>query len=50
MYLGKKIVVVTPAYNAARTVRQTYEEVQAQGMGEGGTLPSGPVAVLENGL
>jgi glycosyltransferase involved in cell wall biosynthesis len=32
MYLGKKIVVVMPAYNAARTVRQTYEEVQAQGI------------------
>jgi glycosyltransferase involved in cell wall biosynthesis len=32
MYLGKKIVVVMPAYNAARTVRQTYEEVLAQGI------------------
>ena len=32
MYLGKKIVVVMPAYNAARTLRQTYEEVLAQGM------------------
>ena len=32
MYLGKRIVVVMPAYNAARTVRQTYEEVQAQGI------------------
>lgn len=32
MYLGKKIVVVMPAYNAARTVRQTYEEVMAQGI------------------
>ena len=32
MYLGKKIVVVMPAYNAARTVRKTYEEVMAQGI------------------
>lgn len=32
MYLGKKIVVVMPAYNAARTVRQTYQEVLEQGM------------------
>ncbi len=32
MYLGKKIVVVMPAYNAARTVRQTYAEVLEQGI------------------
>jgi glycosyltransferase involved in cell wall biosynthesis len=32
MYLGKKIVVVMPAYNAARTLRQTYDEVLAQGI------------------
>ena len=32
MYLGKKIVVVMPAYNAARTVRRTYDEVLAQGI------------------
>lgn len=32
MYLGKKIVVVMPAYNAAKTLRQTYEEVHAQGI------------------
>ena len=30
MYRGKKVVVVMPAYNAARTLRQTYEEVRAQ--------------------
>src|SRR5678815_5896145 len=29
MLQGNKIVVVMPAYNAARTVRQTYEEVIA---------------------
>ncbi|MEP7071148.1 MAG: glycosyltransferase family 2 protein [Verrucomicrobiota bacterium] len=29
MLHGKKIVVVMPAYNAARTLRQTYEEVMA---------------------
>jgi len=29
---GKKIVVVMPAYNAARTLRQTYDEVMAQGV------------------
>jgi len=28
----KKIVVVMPAYNAARTLRQTYDEVMAQGV------------------
>lgn len=29
MLNGKKIVVVMPAYNAARTLRQTYDEVMA---------------------
>jgi glycosyltransferase involved in cell wall biosynthesis len=29
---GQKIVVVMPAYNAARTLRQTYEEVMALGI------------------
>ena len=32
MYSGKKIVVVLPAYNAARTLRQTYDEVREQGI------------------
>ena|SRR5437870_6845174 len=32
MINGRKIVVVMPAYNAARTLRRTYEEVMAQGM------------------
>ena len=32
MHLGKKIVVVMPAYNAAKTLRRTYDEVMAQGM------------------
>lgn len=27
MYKGKKVVVVLPAYNAAQTLKQTYEEV-----------------------
>ena len=30
MLTGKKIVVVMPAYNAEKTLRQTYEEVMAQ--------------------
>lgn len=30
MYKGKKIVVVMPAYNAARTLRMTYDEVIEQ--------------------
>jgi glycosyltransferase involved in cell wall biosynthesis len=30
MYAGKKIIVVMPAYNAARTLRMTYEEVIEQ--------------------
>lgn len=30
MLKGQKIVVVMPAYNAARTLRQTYDEVMAQ--------------------
>ena len=30
MYLDKKVIVVMPAYNAARTVRKTYEEVREQ--------------------
>ena len=32
MYRDKKVVVVMPAYNAARTLVQTYEEVMAQGV------------------
>jgi len=32
MYLGKKIVVVMPAYNAAKTVTQTVDEVMQQGI------------------
>lgn len=32
MFNGKKIVVVMPAYNAARTLQVTYEEVMAQGV------------------
>jgi glycosyltransferase involved in cell wall biosynthesis len=30
MYRDKKVVVVMPAYNAARTLRQTYQEVREQ--------------------
>jgi glycosyltransferase involved in cell wall biosynthesis len=30
MYRGRKVVVVMPAYNAARTLRQTYDEVRDQ--------------------
>jgi glycosyltransferase involved in cell wall biosynthesis len=30
MYKDKKVVVVMPAYNAARTLRQTYDEVMEQ--------------------
>src|SRR6266576_7292690 len=32
MLNGEKIVVVMPAYNAARTLRRTYDEVMAQGI------------------
>jgi len=32
MYKDKKIVVVMPAYNAARTLRMTYDEVMEQGI------------------
>ena len=32
MLLGKKIVVVMPAYNAEVTLRRTYDEVMAQGI------------------
>jgi len=32
MINGQKIVVVMPAYNAARTLRRTYDEVMAQGI------------------
>lgn len=32
MVNGKKIVVVMPAYNAAKTLRKTYDEVMAQGV------------------
>jgi len=32
MFADKKIVVVMPAYNAASTLRQTYDEVMGQGI------------------
>ena len=32
MYAGCKVVVVMPAYNAARTLRQTYDEVMSHGI------------------
>lgn len=32
MFQGQKIVVVMPAFNAAQTLRQTYDEVMAQGI------------------
>jgi glycosyltransferase involved in cell wall biosynthesis len=32
MFEDKKVIVVMPAYNAARTIRKTYEEVMAQGI------------------
>ena len=32
MYRDKKVAVVMPAYNAARTLRQTYAEVREQGL------------------
>src|SRR3954447_26304413 len=32
MLNDKRVVVVMPAYNAARTLRQTYDEVMAQGI------------------
>jgi glycosyltransferase involved in cell wall biosynthesis len=32
MFQDKKVVVVMPAYNAARTLRRTYDEVMAQGI------------------
>ncbi len=32
MYNDKKVVVIMPAYNAAKTLRRTYDEVMAQGV------------------
>jgi glycosyltransferase involved in cell wall biosynthesis len=32
MYRDKRVVVVMPAYNAAKTLRQTYAEVREQGL------------------
>ena len=32
MFNGKKVIVVMPAYNAGKTLRQTHEEVLAQGV------------------
>jgi len=32
MYRGKKVAVVMPAFNAAKTIRKTYGEVMAQGI------------------
>src|SRR5882672_9125641 len=32
MYRDRKVVVVMPAYNAAKTLRRTYDEVMEQGI------------------
>ena len=32
MFSNKKVIVVMPAYNAAQTLQQTYDEVMAQGI------------------
>jgi len=32
VYKDKKVVVVMPAYNAAKTLQKTYDEVMAQGI------------------
>ena len=32
MFKDKKVIVVMPAYNAAQTLKKTYDEVMAQGM------------------
>ena len=32
MIKGRKVIVVMPAYNAARTLQRTYDEVMAQGV------------------
>src|SRR5258706_12463506 len=32
MYRDRKVVVVMPAYNAAKTLKRTYDEVMAQGI------------------
>jgi len=34
MFSGKKVIVVMPAYNAAATLRQTYDEVMAQNIAD----------------
>ena len=34
MFAGKKVVVVMPAYNAAATLRKTYDEVMAQNIAD----------------
>src|SRR5688500_18531273 len=35
MVKDRRVIVVMPAYNAARTLRRTYEEVMAQGIVDG---------------
>ena len=32
MFAGEKVAVVMPAYNAAKTLRDAYDEVVAQGI------------------
>jgi len=32
MYRDKKVIAVMPAYNAAKTLKRTYDEVVAQGL------------------
>jgi hypothetical protein len=40
MLSGQKIVVVIPTYDAARTLRQTYDEVMAHGIVDLVALPA----------
>ncbi|MDB6124098.1 MAG: putative glycosyl transferase family 2 [Pedosphaera sp.] len=35
MFQNKKVIVVMPAYNAAKTLRKTYQEVMEQGLVDG---------------
>jgi glycosyltransferase involved in cell wall biosynthesis len=32
MYRNKQVIVIMPAYNAAKTLRKTYDKVMAQGI------------------
>ena len=50
MFQGQKIVVVMPAFNAAQTLQQTYDEVMAHGIVDEIILVDDASQEMKNGV